>query len=113
MEITSAAMRALHICYLNMILSFLFLSLKLGIRSCVMKNLGWDDLFVTLSFLVSIPLTVSIYGRKSKLSHVTDEKSTLVYACQHKIPMVASPTGIEHATNVDNRSETWPGNARF
>lgn len=57
-----------------------------------MKNLGWDDLFVTLSFLVSIPLTVSIYGRKSKLSHVTDEKPTLVYACQHKIPMVASPT---------------------
>lgn len=28
-----------------------------------MKNLGWDDLFVTLSFLVSIPLTVSIYGQ--------------------------------------------------
>ncbi|EKG21123.1 hypothetical protein MPH_01542 [Macrophomina phaseolina MS6] len=54
-------MRTLRMCYASMVLSFLFLALKLGVRSCVVRNLGWDDLFVTVSFLTSVPLTASIY----------------------------------------------------
>ncbi|GME28975.1 hypothetical protein GTA08_BOTSDO12777 [Neofusicoccum parvum] len=75
MEITSAATRTIHISYINTVVSFLFVVLKFAVRSRVSrKTLGWDDSFVALSWVVSIPLTISIYfeGKHGMGRHAAD-----------------------------------------
>lgn len=80
MEITSAATRTIHISYINTVVSFLFVVLKFAVRSRVSrKTLGWDDSFVALSWVVSIPLTISIYFGKlnTYLHHLVQSQKQL------------------------------------
>lgn len=50
------------------ILSLSFVGLKVVTRARVQGRLGWDDALVSLSFLLTIPFAVTIFGRKHTIS---------------------------------------------
>ncbi|KAH7050334.1 hypothetical protein B0J12DRAFT_663989 [Macrophomina phaseolina] len=61
METTPAAQRVVTAAYILSVLSLFFLTLKLFTRYRIVRSLGWDDALVTLSFAVSVPLTVALH----------------------------------------------------
>lgn len=61
MKYTPAAQRVVTAAHILTVFSLFFLILKLFTRYRIVRSLGWDDGLVTLSFAVSVPLTVALH----------------------------------------------------
>lgn len=68
LPITKAAQRSCIVAIVMTILSLSFVGLKVVTRARVQGRLGWDDALVSLSFLLTIPFAVTIFGRKHTIS---------------------------------------------